>query len=165
MKKTFLIVVTLVALAVLTTNTIQAQSYSTAIGLRLGYPLSVSVKHFVSDKNAIEGFAGFRSYSGYSWTNVGGLYQMHSPISGLEGLKWYWGAGASVYFWSYKNGFAFGDSGKTSLALLGNLGLDYKFESTPLNVSLDWVPAYFVNGYSSGFGGGYGALSVRYVLN
>ncbi len=165
MKKTLQILGVFIALIVLTSNPIKAQSHKTAIGLRLGYPLSVSIKHFLSDKNAIEGFAGFLSYSGYSWRNVGGLYQMHNPIPDIGGLKWYWGAGASVYFWSYKNGFAFGDSGKTSLALLGNLGLDYKLENTPLNISLDWVPAFFVNGYSSGFGGGYGALSVRYVLN
>ncbi len=165
MKKSLQIVMALFVLVFVSSSSIKAQSYSTAVGLRLGYPLSVSIKHFVSDKNAIEGFVGFRSYSGYSWRNIGGLYQMHSPISGIDGLNWYWGAGASVYFWSYKNGFVYGDSGKTSLAILGTLGLDYKLENTPLNISLDWVPALFINGYSSGFGGGYGALSVRYVLN
>lgn len=148
-------------------HTMQAQDYTSAIGLRLGYPLSVSYKHFLGGgSNAIEAFAGFRSYSGYGWFNIGALYQVHKPIPDVEGLSWYFGGGASVFFWNYDNGFVFGDKNDstTSIGILGNLGLDYKFVNAPINLSLDWVPAFFVNGYASGFGGGYGALSVRYVL-
>ncbi len=157
-----------VALFLSFTMTMQAQDYSSAIGLRLGVPLSVSYKHFLGgSNNAIEAFAGFRSYSGYGWFNVGALYQVHKPIADVEGLRWYFGGGASVFFWNYDNGFVFGDKNNstTSIGILGNLGLDYKFVNAPINLSLDWVPAFFVNGYASGFGGGYGALSVRYVLN
>ncbi|MFN7119664.1 MAG: hypothetical protein ACK4TA_22910 [Saprospiraceae bacterium] len=148
-------------------HTMHAQDYNSAIGLRLGYPLSVSYKQFLGGgSNAIEAFAGFRSFSGYSWFNVGALYQVHKPIEGVEGLNWYFGGGASVFFWNFDNSFVFGDEDDSSLSIgiLGNLGLDYKFADAPVNVSLDWVPAFFVNGYGSGFGGGYGALSVRYVL-
>ena len=49
---------------------------------------------------------------------------------------------------------------------MGNLGLDYKFDNTPINISADWVPTIYIgSGYLSGFGGGYGALAVRYTLN
>ncbi len=142
-------------------------SYKSAIGLRFGVPLSVSYKHFISDPGAIEVFAGFRNYGAgaynYGWFNVGALYQYHKPIPSVEGLKWYFGGGAAAYFWHYDSGFS--DAGSnTSLAILGNLGLDYKFEGVPLNLSVDWVPAFFVNGYGSGFGAGYGALSARYTL-
>ncbi|MFN7119665.1 MAG: hypothetical protein ACK4TA_22915 [Saprospiraceae bacterium] len=140
-----------------------AQNYTSAIGLRLGYPLSVSYKHFLNENGAIEAFGGFRSYAGYGWFNVGGLYQHHKPIADVEGLSWYFGGGASVYFWNYDNDFIGADA-STSFGILGNLGLDYKFADAPINVTLDWVPAFFVNGYGSGFGGGYGALGLRYVL-
>jgi hypothetical protein len=141
----------------------QAQDYTSAIGLRLGYPTSVSYKHFISTNNALEGFAGFRTFSNYNWFNIGGLYQVHNEIPDVDGLLWYFGGGASVFFWSYDDDFI-DPEGSTSIGVLGNLGLDYKFADAPINVSLDWAPVFFVNGFGSGFSGGYGALSVRYVL-
>ena len=141
-----------------------SQDYNSAIGLRLGYPTSVSYKKFISEKGAIEAFAGFRSYSLYNWFNVGGLYEHHGALPSIaDGLSWYFGGGASVFFWSYDDGFV-GD-GSTSVGILGTLGLDYKFEDAPINISVDWLPIFFLNGYGDSFGGRYGALSVRYVLN
>ena len=147
----------------------QSQSeYKTAIGLRLGVPVSVSLKHFISEPGAVEIFAGFRNYGAvagyhYGWFNAGAMYEHHLPISSVEGLKWYFGAGASVYFWHYDDGF-YNPGSTTSISILGNLGLDYKFANAPVNLSVDWVPAIFLNGYGSGFAGGYGALSARYTL-
>ena len=142
-----------------------AQSYKSAIGARLGYPLSASYKTFLNENGAVEVFAGFRSYTGYSWFNVGGTYQHHKPFPNVENLNWYFGGGASAFFWRFDNGFLNDDSGNTSVGILGTLGLDYKFANAPVNLSVDWMPVFFVNGYGNGFGGGYGALSVRYVLN
>lgn len=144
-----------------------SQSYNSAVGLRLGYPLSASYKQFINEQGAIEGFLGFRSYTYYSWFTVGATYQHHLPIPSVEGLNWYFGGGASAFFWKEKNNF-FGDDdnfSSTSLGILGVIGLDYKFENAPFNLSVDWMPIFFVNGYGNGFGGGYGALSARYVLN
>lgn len=163
MKSSKLIGAVVVLLLTFNAATHAQNNYTSAIGLRLGYPLSVSYKHFVSESSAIEAFGGFRSYAGYGWFNVGALYQVHKPIADVEGLNWYFGGGASVYFWNYDNDFI-GSDASTSFGILGNLGLDYKFANSPINVTLDWVPAFFVNGYGSGFGGGYGALGVRYVL-
>lgn len=150
------------ALALGVTFAAYSQDYTSAIGLRLGYPTSITYKHFISDQGAIEAFAGFRSYSFYNWFNIGATYQHHMPISGVDGLNWFAGGGLSAFFWNYDDNFV-GD-GSTSIGILGALGLDYKFDSAPINVSLDWLPIFFVNGYGSGFGGGYGALSVRYVI-
>jgi hypothetical protein len=142
----------------------QAQEYNSAIGLRLGTPLSVSYKKFISEQGAFEGVAGFRSFAGYSWFNIGAYYQHHNEIASVNGLRWYYGAGANVYFWSYDSGFI--DAGSsTSIGISGVLGLDYKFEDIPLNLSVDWIPTFFVNGYGNGFAGGYGALAARYTLN
>lgn len=141
-----------------------SQSYKSAIGLRLGYPISVTYKHFISDPGAIEVFAGLRSWTYYSWINVGGLYEHHFPISGVDGLQWYAGGGASVFFWTYKDLFVGDNSSSTSIGIMGALGLDYKFANAPVNLSVDWLPIFFVNGYGNGFGGGYGAFSARYTL-
>lgn len=145
------------------TTFVQAQDYNTAVGLRFGFPLSVSYKKFINDKAAIEGVAGFRSFSGYSWFNIGGYYQIHNDLPSVNGLKWYYGAGANVYFWSYDSNIV-GD-GSTSFGISGVLGLDYKFADIPLNMSVDWIPTFFLNGFGNGFNGGYGALSARYILN
>lgn len=141
--------------------------YKTAVGLRLGYPVSISAKHFVTDDNAVEVYAGARFFEFYNWFNVSAAYQIHKPleISEISGnLRWYYGFGASAYFWSWDTGFLDRDS-NVSFGVQGYIGLDYAFENTPLNLSLDWVPSVFINGFGSGFGGGYGALSARYILN
>ncbi|MDX2067050.1 MAG: hypothetical protein SFV55_01425 [Haliscomenobacter sp.] len=64
--------------AVLFSNAIHAQAYNSAIGLRLGYPTSVSYKKFLTESNAIEIFAGYRGYSFYNWFSVGAA---SSPLS------------------------------------------------------------------------------------
>jgi hypothetical protein len=164
MKKLFLSLA--ITLSFLTAGSAQ-QDYQTAIGLRLGYPWSASFKHFLSEKGAVEAFAGFRGYSGYRWVNLGATYQHHSPIQSVEGLKWFAGGGASAFFWSYNNNFLGlnDDYANVTFGILGIVGLDYKFADVPLNVSLDWMPAFFIgNGYTTGIGFGYGALSARYVL-
>lgn len=142
---------------------VTAQDYKSAVGLRLGYPLSLSGKFFLNEKNAIEVMAGRRGYSYGSYFTFGGLYQIHSPITSLEGLKWYAGGGAGVYMWSWKNSFVTNES-TTALSLMGVLGLDYKFKDAPISISADWMPTLFVTGFGSGFAGGYGGLGVRYVF-
>ncbi|MCB0376150.1 MAG: hypothetical protein KDD04_09555 [Sinomicrobium sp.] len=159
------VVLFVVALCLFFVNQGKAQDYGSAIGLRLGYPLSLTYKTFINDNGAIEVFGGLRGYSYYSWINVGAAYQVHKPIEGVDGLMWYFGGGASVFFWTYKSGFPGDNSSSTTFGILGNLGLDYKFPNSPINISADWMPMFFINGYLSGFGGGYGALAVRYTLN
>ena len=151
--------------------TAQAQGYKSAIGLRLGLPNSISFKQFISGQNAVEVFLGYRRYNSFvNFLNIGGLYQVHTPINEVEGLRWYYGGGAAVYFWNYDNDFFVGnDYNSLNVGILGNLGLDYKFATAPVNLSIDWVPAFifgddYDGGYGGGFGAGYGALSVRYTF-
>ncbi len=162
MKNVILIVVLLLLLGGV--RQVQAQDYTSAIGLRLGAPVSVSYKHFISDQGALEFFGGLRAFRTYSWFNLGGLYEHHNPIPDVDGLQWYFGGGASVFFWNYDDDFYDLDADNFSVGLLGTIGLDYKFPSAPINLSLDWTPILYLNGFLSGFGGGYGALGVRYTL-
>ena len=163
MKKSTLILCLFLVLGL--ANQLSAQSYKSAIGARLGYPVSLSYKQFISNQGAIELIAGYRGYAFYRWFNVGALYEHHmGEIKGLDGLNWYIGGGGSAYFFSFDDAFI-GDGGtSTSFALLGVIGLDYKFKNYPINLSLDWMPAFFLNGFGNGFDGGYGGLSVRYTL-
>ena len=116
------------ALFLFSYSQVGAQEYSSAVGARLGYPLSASYKTFMGDSNnALELIAGFRSFSFYNWFTVGGAYQFHNEIESVDGLQWYYGFGASAYFWSFDTGF-FGDTSVgTSVGIQGYIGLDYKF--------------------------------------
>lgn len=142
-----------------------AQTYDKAIGARLGHPLSVSYKTFLNESSAVEVFAGTRGFSGYRWISLSGAYQIHKPLSAAntEGLNFYYGAGASVYFWSFDNDFV--DDATTTLGLQGYLGLDYSLKNTPINFTVDWIPTFFIGGFGAGFGAGYGSLGVRYILS
>ena len=142
----------------------QAQDYNSAVGLRFGYPLSATYKTFLSETNAAEIYAGFRSYFGYKEFRVNGAYLIHNEIESVERLKWYYGAGPGLAFYSYDSIFA-GDEGGLSITVSGYLGLEYTLDGTPLSFSVDWVPTYFIGGFGSGFGADNGALSVRYILN
>ena len=144
----------------------QAQPYSSAVGLRLGSPASVSFKTFVSDKAALEAYAGYRGYGFGNFVNVSGAYLVHNDIAEVDGLQWYYGGGAAVFFWSYDDLFFDNDFSSTSLGIQGYLGLDYVFANAPVNISLDWIPTFFVGGSLNinSFGGGYGSLAIRYVI-
>lgn len=145
-----------------TVQSLSAQDYKSAIGLRLGYPISVSYKTFISEPGAIEAYAGYRGFLGYSYFLVGGMYQHHFPIGSVPGLKWYVGGGASALFYSFDT--VVGD-GNFGIGINGAIGLDYKFENIPLNLSVDWLPTVYISGYIGGFGASAGALCARYTLN
>lgn len=141
-----------------------AQDFDSAIGLRFGYPLSVTYKTFISESNALEGYAGFRSFgNSVSFLSLNAAYQIHKDIEDVDGLQWYYGAGGNIAFWS-------GDflESNTSFGVSGYAGLSYTFVDIPLNLSVDWIPTFFINGnvgFADGFGGGYGSLAARYILS
>ena len=164
----------LLLFVILCTEVAAQEAYKTAIGVRFGYPVSISAKHFLSERMAAEAYIGTQGYSGYSTTNISGAVQMDNPFDGNLGIdedtglmSWYYGGGASIYFWSFDN-FGFDiDSGGTSLGIQGYIGLEFTFDGAPISTSIDWIPTIFIGdaGGLSGFYGGYGTLSVRYVLN
>ncbi len=147
-------------------STLNAQDYTTAVGGRLGYPLSASIKHFITDSHALEAYVGTRGDSFYRWTNISAAYQIHNSFNSADlpdNLRWYYGFGGSVYFWSWDS-FYSDQYRSTTFGIQGYLGLDYQFDNIPLNITLDWVPTFFLNGFGSGLGAGYGSVGVRYVL-
>lgn len=156
MKSKFLILILLTVLTV----TVNAQPYKTALGVRFGPFNGVTVKHFVSDRNALEGLASFR-WGGFMVT---GLYEWQNGIRGASGLDYYLGLGAHVGTWNtgsyYRTKYPDYDN-YTTVGLDFIAGLEYTFAEAPFNVSLDWKPAF--NFGHDWWGDGL-ALSVRYTF-
>ncbi|TMI67920.1 MAG: hypothetical protein E6H09_23595 [Bacteroidetes bacterium] len=162
MRKAVLAVIFLLSVV-----TIQAQSksanssnYTTALGVKIWDGGGISLKHFFN-KNAGELIAYFSGH-GFRLT---GLYEIHGDFSDAPGLKWYIGPGAHIGFYDegyYKHGYYYGDS-HTSIGIDGVLGLDYKFKGAPINLSIDWQPA-FEFGDGAGFYGSWGGLGIRYTF-
>lgn len=154
----------MVFIAMIFSNDVQGQDFKSAVGLRLGYPLSVTYKTFISETNALEGYVGYRGFGGASFIAANAAYLIHQDIEGeMDNLQWYYGAGAGAYFWSVD----FGGGSSTTLGVSGYIGASYTLQENPINISIDWVPTFFINGldgFGTGFGGGYGSLAVRYIL-
>jgi hypothetical protein len=155
-----------IASVLLITSQGQAQSdYKTAIGGRAGVPIAGSIKHFISEAGALEGYLGFLSkYGSNVNVTIGGMYQHHFPIGDIAGFKWYVGGGALVQFYSYDNYDNNNhDYSETGFALNAVGGVDYKFRDIPLNLSADIMPAIFISNTPDGVVG-YGGISVRYTF-
>jgi hypothetical protein len=130
-----------------------AHSYTTALGVKVWDGGGISLKHFVAPNHAVEGI-------GYFWAHgarITGLYEIHGPVSGAAGLKWYIGPGVHIGFYNTK----YGDGSYAGID--GVLGLDYKFSGAPINMSIDWQPS-FEFGDGRGFYGSWGGLGIRYTF-
>ncbi len=158
MKKLFITLITGMALFTLGTQTANAQDYKNAIGGRFGNANGVSFKTELKRGAMLELIGNFRSNSGADYFNLTGLYEVYKPINGAPGLNYYYGGGATIG--SYKvNGF----DGEVYLSANGVLGLDYKFQDLPFNISLDWVPAFQISP-NTGFWGGDLGLGLRFTF-
>jgi hypothetical protein len=135
--------------------------YRNALGLRLGDAYGITYKTFVQPDRALDFILNVRNRRDVSYFNLTGLYEVHNPINGAAGLKWYYGAGASIGSINYKN-----DNDRDndiSLAIDGVLGLDYVIPGSPLNLSLDWKPAFMLVPETDLYKNGLG-LSIRIIL-
>lgn len=128
-------------------------TYRTALGVKIWDGGGISLKHFFDEKNAGE-LIGYFWSSGARFT---GLYEIHGNINGAAGLRWYVGPGAHIGFYNSKNGDG------AFVGIDGVLGLDYKFNAAPINLSLDWQPS-FEFGDGRGWVGSWGGLGIRYTF-
>lgn len=129
-------------------NTVTAQE----LGLRFGDVLGNNV--------AIDGVFGLgqfsRIHADVSFGNNGlGIEALWNPIYrplGEEAFHWYVGVGPSVFL---------GDP--FILGVSGEIGLEYKFNSVPLVLGLDWRPRVDIVEVTAFRASGFG-LNVRYVF-
>lgn len=152
MKKKFLSIVLVIGFA----TAMYAQDYNTGIGLRAGTGWGITLKHFVSSKNAFEGFL----HSYYNGFNVTGLYEYHNMAFDVDNLRWYYGFGAHIGSYNYN---AHKNESNFILGIDGILGIEYTFTEAPINIGLDWNPHLNLTS-KTGFWPGFGAISIRYIF-
>ena len=132
--------------------------YNRALGLKFPGGLSISYKKFVSETHNLE--AQFTSW--HEGFRVAGLYEINFyAFDKVPELSWFVGPGAHIGFWkaAYEKTY---DS-QIDIGIDGIIGLDYKFENAPINVSLDWQPTVTLVG-SAGFTPVFGGIAVRYTF-
>lgn len=149
MKKSFLAVSCIIAIGTFTS--LQAQEvknasaistdYKTAIGIRLSNdaPIvsnAITLKHFIKDNTAVEGYLSFSNPGPVSF---GANLEFYKPFS-TPGLQWYYGAGAYFGFGKTYDENKGRNVNTNYFGGQGVVGLDYKFASVPINISLDWKP-------------------------
>jgi hypothetical protein len=134
-----------------------AQHEDFSVGLRLGGLSGFSAKWFDDDLRAVELIAGGRN-DGFRLT---GLLQKFKPIKTdrIANLYYFTGLGAHAGFEShtfessyYINGFKYYSYHKVTSPVIGGdlvLGLEYRFESVPVNMSVDFKPYFDVYRYDS----------------
>ena len=136
-----------------------SQHYETAIGIKAGGHgggfAGINLKHFVSNKNALEVTLGgsnrhIRADILYEWQNATGV---------AENLDWYIGIGGAAGSWSTSGG-----KHQRGLYILGSavLGLDYTLPIVPINIAFDTGPYVgVINSKTFGWGGAFG---IRYII-
>jgi hypothetical protein len=162
MKKVLFISILLAGLFTTGSRTMaqsMGSSYRTALGVKF-WPGGITIKHVVRDNRAIEGIGYFWQH-GFRFT---GLYEIHGDFNGAPGLKWYVGPGAHIGAYNevwYRGDHRY-DNGDISFGIDGVLGLDYKIDGAPINLSLDFQPSFeLAHGpYFSGWGG----LAIRFTF-
>jgi hypothetical protein len=117
----------------------QQREYKSAVGLRLSSSPavvnnSISFRYFFKENHAIEALISLGDPIAF-----GALYQIHNPLA-VEGLNWFYGAGAYLGFEKYYHTTKNKDVTEPNVGAQGVVGLDYKFTGIPLNLSLDWKP-------------------------
>lgn len=155
MKKFLLPFLTTVFIFIASSSNAQ---YKNAVGVRLGDAVGITYKTFIQSDRALDFILSLRSRR----TALTGLYEIHNPINGAPGLRWYYGAGASIGSYNYRDNDRDDDS-DLYVSADGVLGLDYVIPGSPLNLSLDWKPALVLTPRTDFDTSGVG-LSIRIVL-
>ena len=132
--------------------------YNRAIGLKFPGGFSLTYKKFVSDTRNFE--AQFTSWN--KGFRVAGLYEINfHTFNKIPDLAWFVGPGAHIGFW--KSAYEKTYNSQIDIGVDGIIGLDYKFKSVPINVSIDWEPAVTLLG-SAGFTPVFGGAAIRYTF-
>lgn len=156
------ILVLIAALVLLSFSDSRAQNYATSAGLRLGAFSGLTIKHFVSGTNALEGIASLR-WGGIAFT---GLYEWQKPVHNARNLDYFLGLGGHIGVWNSNHYYWYDESRNGSFAIVGVdliAGLEYTFPAVPFNVGVDWKPAFNLIGDTHWWGDGV-ALSIRYTF-
>ncbi|MFY0628189.1 MAG: outer membrane insertion C- signal [Reichenbachiella sp.] len=145
MKKLF------VLLAAITVSYVSQAQFVQEVGVRFG---DVSGNNFAVDGLLATGEFS-RIHANVSFgdgVGVDAIWDfLYKPVGAEEVLKWYVGAGPSMFI---------GDP--FSLGISGEVGLEYEF-NFPMSISADWRPTFVLLENTDFKAGGFG-VNVRYVF-
>lgn len=147
-----------------TTDSFSQHNYKTALGLRLNGGAGISVRHSLKENQSIEGIL----YTRWRGINITGIYSVNYPVFDEPGFNFFIGGGGHIGFWDrdrspwWDEDKKYGDT-RMVLGIDGQIGLDYTFKEIPLNLAIDWKPAFNIIGITN-FWVGDAALSVRYTF-
>ena len=146
------------------TSTISAQNYRTGIGARVGFFNGITVKHFVSPNNAVEGILNFR----WDGVIVTGLYEWQNPLPNARGFDYFLGLGGHIgifddYEWDDDDDDFDRDDRSTIVGVDLILGVEYTFPQAPFTIGLDYKPAFNLIGDNRIWADGL-ALSLRFNI-
>lgn len=119
------------------------RDYRTGIGFRAGPMAGLSVKHFLSQKKAVE----ISMSSRWNGSIFHGLYEVHHNIMQESRLNWYYGGGIHVGYWKLESNLHpwFAEDGSyTSIGIDGIAGMEYCLVDAPISFSFDWKPMFNV---------------------
>lgn len=126
MKKSILLIA---LLCVVFTSRAVAQEYTWALGVRGGVTATgLTGKYNFDASNSIEGIIDFTR-----GVNVYALYERNVPVIG-QGFNFFYGAGANLGGWKEHGKYPF------TMGVNGIVGLEYKFNSIPLLLAVDYKP-------------------------
>ena len=155
MKKLFL------AIAAIFTLAMTANAQDHALGVRLGggqgYGAELSYLHGLGG-NRLEIDLGLNLDDDFTAFSLTGVYQWTGEIAGNFG--WFAGFGARLGYWNYDLD---GVDAEIALGLVGQAGLEYKFDAVPLQLSLDIRPCFYILP-DTDFHWGDIALGIRYMF-
>ena len=156
MKKVLLVFIAVLGIA------FAANAQNGAIGVRLGggqgYGAEISYQQDFGGPHRLEVDLGYKSYGfGLGTLNLTGVYQPHFDINAVPNLGWYAGVGARVDIFPY-SGLS---TTSIFLGVVGQVGVDYYFDTIPLQLSLDIRPCLYLYP-ATAFQWGDIALGIRY---
>ncbi|MCO4293732.1 hypothetical protein NF867_12740 [Solitalea sp. MAHUQ-68] len=157
MKKLFSLTIIVLLFSI---ASVKAQSYSTALGGRIGTESGITLKHFLKSKGALEGILAFNNHS----FNLTGLYEVQGNAFSEPGLDWFVGGGAHIGSHRHYHNNHDDYDHTTDFGLDGILGLEYTFSGAPINIGVDWKPELnFISPYEGFYPDNF-ALSIRFTF-
>lgn len=123
------------------TPSINSYNYRTAFGVRGIGTSGLTIKHFTSKDQAIEGIIGF----GPDALTLTALWEKYQNAYDVAGLNWYYGVGGHIATqsdWVYYEGIRQyrRSNGDFGIGVDGIFGIEYKINEAPIAISLDVKP-------------------------
>ncbi|HEU4788278.1 MAG TPA: hypothetical protein VFS71_01170 [Flavobacterium sp.] len=137
-----------------------------AIGLRIGnnhgIGVEISYQKKLLTKNRLELDLGFTNDNNTDAIKLSGIYQWYWNIE--KELDWYTGFGGGLGYWNtddnYNNGY--GSDNGIFAVINGDVGIEYNFQETPIQLAMDLRPEFVFNNYEKNDFGLNLGLAIRY---